>query len=97
MHLRNAVGCGDFSYRSYLEHQGIYTVIYYPTSVQLLETGQAGKFQQFLEPVRQFAARTIYKIFLNPSPACLKGFCWEMITTCLITSARLTKIQVQLT
>ncbi len=64
---------GDFSYRAYLEHQGIYTIIYYPTSVQQLDSGQAGVFAQTLETVRQVAAKTIYCLFPQPESGLLEG------------------------
>lgn len=64
---------GDFSYRAYLEHQGIYTIIYYPTSVQRLDSGQAGVFAQTLETVRQVAAKTIYRLFPQPESGLLEG------------------------
>ncbi len=63
----------DFSYRAYLEHQGIYSVIYHPTAIQLLGTGQASKFQQIIEPIRRFATRTIYKIYPQPESGLLEG------------------------
>jgi len=64
---------GSFSYREYLEHQGIYSVIYYPTSVQVLETGQVGKFDLWLEQARHFAAKTIYELYPQPESGLLEG------------------------
>lgn len=63
----------DFSYRDYLEHQGIYTILYYPTSLQRVGTGQAGVLAQLFEPVRILAAKTIYQIYPQPESGLLEG------------------------
>ncbi len=64
---------GSFSYREYLEHQNLYSVIYYPTSVQVLETGQVGRFDLWLDQARQFAAKTIYNLYPQPESGLLEG------------------------
>lgn len=63
----------DFSYRDYLERQGIYTVIYYPTSVQLIATNEASSFDLALENIRQRASKTIFSIFPQPESGLLAG------------------------
>ena len=63
----------DFSYRDYLERQGIYTIIYYPTSVHLIAQGQTNPFQLALEKVRQRASQTIFDLFPQPESGLLAG------------------------
>ena len=63
----------DFSYRRYLERQGVYTVIYHPQSVQRLESGEASGFALILEKIRQRASGVIYAELPQPESGLLEG------------------------
>jgi competence protein ComEC len=63
----------DFSYRAYLERQGIYTVIYHPTSVTRIASGQASRFDLALDWLRQRASRSIFTIFPQPESGLFAG------------------------
>ena len=63
----------DFSYRAYLERQGIYSVIYYPTSVTRIAFGQASAFDKSLEWLRQKASGSIFRNFPQPESGLMAG------------------------
>ena len=63
----------DFSYRAYLERQGIYSVIYYPTSVTRIASGQASAFDKSLEWLRQKASGSIFRSFPQPESGLMAG------------------------
>jgi competence protein ComEC len=48
----------DFDYKTYLAHQGIYSVIYYP-SVELLDSGQGVPFLQWIYSLRERLAASL--------------------------------------
>ncbi len=64
---------GSFSYREYLEHQGIYSIIYSPTAMQVLQKDQVNLFDLWLEQARHFAAKTIYRLYPQPESGLLEG------------------------
>ena len=63
----------DFSYQAYLQRQGVYTVIYYPTSIQRLASGQASSLTLALEWLRQHASKAIFASFPQPESGLLAG------------------------
>ena len=63
----------DFSYRAYLERQDIYTVIYFPTSIDKLDENQVGWFWLLLDKLRQRASKTIYALLPQPESSLLEG------------------------
>jgi competence protein ComEC len=63
----------DFSYRAYLERQGVYSVIYHPTSVTRIASAQVSKFALGLEWLRQNASRSIFTIFPQPESGLMAG------------------------
>lgn len=63
----------DFSYQAYLERQNIYTVIYYPASIQKVAAGQVNSFAMGMEWLRQRASQTIFASFMQPEAGLLQG------------------------
>jgi competence protein ComEC len=63
----------DFSYRDYLERQGVYTVVYFPTSIKKMGAGQVSWFWLSLEKLRQRASKSIYSLFPLPESGLLEG------------------------
>jgi competence protein ComEC len=63
----------DFSYRAYLDPQGIYTVIYFPTSVDKLDENQVDRFWLILDKLRRRASKTIYALLPQPESSLLEG------------------------
>jgi competence protein ComEC len=63
----------DFSYRAYLERSGIYTVLYYPTSLQKVGLGEAGWFALILETLRRKTSDTIFALYPQPESGLLAG------------------------
>jgi competence protein ComEC len=55
----------DFDYRSYLEHQGIYSVMYYP-DVEVLEHGQGSKPLQWIYSLRERLAASLARALPEP-------------------------------
>jgi competence protein ComEC len=70
---RTPSSSGSFSYKDYLEHQGIFSIIYSPTSIQVMQKEQASKFDLWLEQVRHTAAKTIYALYPQPESGLLEG------------------------
>lgn len=64
---------GSFSYKEYLEHQGVFSIIYSPTSIQVVQKDQVNKFDLWLEKVRQTASKTIYALYPQPESGLLEG------------------------
>lgn len=62
-----------FSYKDYLARQQIYTVLYYPRQVQVVDHVTAGGFQGWLEARRQAARRVIFSLYPQPESGLLSG------------------------
>jgi competence protein ComEC len=63
----------DFSYRRYLERQGVYTIIYHPTSVERVDTGKVNWFMKLLDQAHRKATSVIYALFPQPESSLLDG------------------------
>lgn len=63
----------DFSYREYLERFGIHSVIYYPSRIERVDTGQVGWFAKTLARVQAGASKTIFNIFPQPEAGLMAG------------------------
>ncbi len=64
---------GTFSYKDYLERQGIQSVIYFPQRVELIGKDEAGLLRPALETLRQKAQDTIFRQFPQPESGLLAG------------------------
>lgn len=62
----------DFSYRDYLGHQGIYSMMYYPW-VKTVSRGGGSPFQKLIYRLSDFAKATVDQLFETPENALLKG------------------------
>lgn len=63
----------DFSYRRYLERQGVYTIIYHPTSVVRLGSGKVNWFRGLLDQAHRKATSVIYTMLPQPESSLLDG------------------------
>jgi competence protein ComEC len=63
----------DFSYQAYLQRQGVYTIIYHPTSIKRIASGQASGFTTALAWLQQKASQSIFTIFPQPESGLLAG------------------------
>jgi len=63
----------DFSYRRYLERQGVYTIIYHPTSVERVDTGKVTWSMRLLDQAHRKASSVIYTLFPQPESSLLDG------------------------
>jgi competence protein ComEC len=63
----------DFSYRDYLARYDIYTVVYFPTSVEHVGSGEADFFTRAMDALRQRASATIFASFPQPESGLLAG------------------------
>ncbi len=63
----------DFSYRDYLSHKGIYSVIYFPGSVQRIGSHPVSPIHLWLENLRQCARSRIFQLFPQPESGLLAG------------------------
>jgi len=59
---------GDFDYRAYLAHQGVYSVMYYP-SVELLDSGQGVPPLQWIYSLRERLAASLAGALPEPQGA----------------------------
>ncbi len=62
----------DFDYRGYLEHQGIYTVLYYPV-VDVLDTGQGFPPLAWIYSLREGLAQTLAEVLPEPQASLAQG------------------------
>jgi competence protein ComEC len=62
----------DFDYRGYLEHQGIYTVVYYP-GIEALDTGQGFPPLAWIYSLRQSLAQTLAQVLPEPQSSLAQG------------------------
>ncbi len=62
----------DFDYRSYLEHQGIGTVMYYP-SVEVVASGQGNPAMSWIYSVRGRLAETLSEVLPEPQASVAQG------------------------
>ncbi len=62
----------DFDYRGYLEHQGIYTVVYYP-GVEVLDTGRGFSPLAWIYSLRQSLADTLAQVLPEPQSSLAQG------------------------
>jgi competence protein ComEC len=63
---------GDFDYRGYLEHQGIYTTMLYPR-VEVLETGQGFPPLAWIYSLRERMAQTLAQVLPEPQASLAQG------------------------
>ncbi len=62
----------DFDYRGYLEHQGIYTVIYYP-DVEVLDAGQGFPPLAWIYSLRGSLAQALAQVLPEPQASLAQG------------------------
>ena len=62
----------DFDYRGYLEHQGIYTVIYYP-DIEALDAGQGFPPLAWIYSLRDSLAQTLGQVLPEPQSSLAQG------------------------
>ena len=62
----------DFDYRGYLNHQGIYTVVYYP-GVEVLDTRQGFPPLAWIYSLRQSLAQTLAQVLPEPQSSLAQG------------------------
>ena len=62
----------DFDYKTYLERQGIYSVIYYP-GVELLDRGQGSKPLQWLYSLRERLSASLARALPEPQGSLAQG------------------------
>jgi competence protein ComEC len=63
--LRTPSQSSDFDYKSYLEHQGIYSVMYYP-EVEVLGHGQGSRPLQWIYSVRESLSASLARALPEP-------------------------------
>jgi competence protein ComEC len=63
---------GDFDYRGYLEHQGIYTTMLYP-KVEVLDTGQGFPPLAWIYSLRERLAQTLVQVLPEPQASLAQG------------------------
>jgi len=63
----------DFSYRDYLQRQGIDTIIYSPASLERVGSGDAPWWSLALDWLRQRAARAIFTAYPQPESGLMAG------------------------
>ncbi len=63
---------GDFDYRGYLEHQGIYTTMSYP-QVEVLDTGQGFPPLAWIYSLRDRLAETLAEVLPEPQASLAQG------------------------
>ncbi|MBN1160467.1 MAG: DNA internalization-related competence protein ComEC/Rec2 [Dehalococcoidales bacterium] len=63
---------GDFDYKGYLAHQGIYTTLYYPR-VQVLEDGHGFPLLAWIYDLRQDMATTLAEVLPEPQASLAQG------------------------
>jgi competence protein ComEC len=62
----------DFDYRGYLEHQGIYTTVYYP-QIEVLDTGQGFLPLSWIYSLRESLAETLAQVLPEPQASLSQG------------------------
>ena len=62
----------DFDYRGYLEHQGIYTIIYFPR-IEVLESGRGFPPLTWIYNLRADMARTLAEVLPEPQASLAQG------------------------
>ena len=63
---------GDFDYKGYLEHQGIYATMLYP-EIEVLATGQGFKPLEWIYSLRHSLAESIAEVMPEPQAAITQG------------------------
>jgi len=63
---------GDFDYRSYLEHQGIYSVSYYP-GIEVLDEGRGFKPLEWLYSFRESLSDSLARALPEPQASLAQG------------------------
>jgi competence protein ComEC len=63
--LRTPSQSSDFDYKSYLEHQGIYSVMYYP-DVEVLDHSQGSRLLQWIYSVRESLSASLARALPEP-------------------------------
>jgi competence protein ComEC len=63
---------GDFDYRGYLAHQGVYTTIYYP-AVEVLDTGRGFRPLGWVYSLRSALSEVLAEVLPEPQAALAQG------------------------
>lgn len=63
---------GDFDYRGYLAHQGIYATMYYP-GIEVLETGRGFRPLAWIYSLRSALAKVLAEVLSEPQAALAQG------------------------
>jgi len=63
---------GDFDYKDYLAHQGIYTTMLYP-DIEILETGKGFKLLAWVYSLKKSLSQTIAQIMPEPQASLAQG------------------------
>lgn len=63
---------GDFDYKSYLAHQGIYSIVYYP-KIELLSQGEGIKPLQWIYSLRQRLSASLARALPEPQSSLAQG------------------------
>ncbi|MCX7911867.1 MAG: ComEC family competence protein, partial [Dehalococcoidales bacterium] len=70
--LRTPPHLDDFDYRGYLEHHGIYSIMYYPR-VEVLGTGDGLAFLRWVYAVRERLSRVLARVLPEPQASLAQG------------------------
>jgi len=70
--LRTPAQIGDFDYRGYLAHQGIYTTMLYP-GIEVLDTGQGVPPLAWIYSWRENLAQSLARVLPEPQAALAQG------------------------
>ncbi|MFC1949519.1 DNA internalization-related competence protein ComEC/Rec2 [Chloroflexota bacterium] len=70
--LKTPQGFDEFDYKTFLEHQGIYSTIRYP-GIEILETGQGFKLLEWVYSLRNSLSGTIAEVLPEPQASLAQG------------------------